>query len=81
MSQFEEIEAQGLLVNSEFKVVTNLDKKKAYNEKSATEMLELDALLDILLRSGLIGKTQDSKYFITKKGRQKQLKGFKIGYK
>ena len=28
MSQYEEIEAQGILVNSEFKVVTNPTKKK-----------------------------------------------------
>lgn len=81
MSQSEDVEAQGILVNSEFKVVTSLDQKKAYNDKSATEVMELDALLDILQKSGVIGKTQDGKYYITKKGRQKQYKGFKIARK
>jgi hypothetical protein len=81
LSQSEDVEAQGILVNSEFKVVTSLDQKKAYNDKSATEVMELDALLDILQKSGVIGKTQDGKYYITKKGRQKQYKGFKIARK
>jgi hypothetical protein len=81
LSQYEDVEAQGILVNSEFKVVTTLDEKKAYSQKSATQVLELEALLDILQKSGVIKKTQDGKYYITKKGRQKQYKGFKIARK
>lgn len=81
MSQFEEIEPQGILVNSEFKVITSLDKKQAYSEKTATELLDLSQLIDILQKSGIIKKTADGKYFITKKGRQKQYKGFKIARK
>lgn len=81
MSQFEEIEPQGILVNSEFKVITTLEKKKAYNEKSAAELMDVATLLDILEKSGIIGKTAGGKYFITKKGRQKQFKGFKIARK
>lgn len=34
-----------------------------------------------MLRSGVIQKTSDDKYYITKKERQKQLKGFKIAIK
>lgn len=81
MSQFEEIEPQGILVNSEFKVITSLDKKKAYDKESATELLDVAELLSILERSGMIGKTAKGKYYITKKGRQKQYKGFKIARK
>jgi hypothetical protein len=82
MSQYEENEFQGILVNSDFKVVTKQEKKKAVAiETVGVEGLELDLVLDILLRSGVIVKTKNGKYRVTKKTRQKQLKGFKIAHK
>ena len=81
MSIFQDVEAQGILVNSEFKVVTSLDEKKAYSQKSAIEVNELEALMIILQKSGVLKKTQKGKYYVTKKGRQKQYKGFKIARK
>jgi hypothetical protein len=82
MSQYEENEFQGILVNSDFKAVTKQEKKKAVaTETVGVEGLELDLVLDILLRSGVIVKTKNGKYRVTKKTRQKQLKGFKIARK
>ena len=80
MSQYEENEFQGILVNSEFKVETKQTKKKATIE-TGIEGVELDTVLDILQKSGIIAKTENGKYCITKKARQKQLKGFKIAHK
>jgi hypothetical protein len=80
MSQYEENEFQGILVNSDFKVETKQAKKKAAVE-TGIEPIELDAVLDILQKSGIIAKTDNGKYCITKKARQKQLKGFKIAHK
>lgn len=80
MSQYEENEFQGILVNSDFKVATKQTKKKATTE-TGIEAVELDEVLDILQKSGIIAKTENGKYCITKKARQKQLKGFKIAHK
>jgi hypothetical protein len=79
MSQYEENEFQGILVNSDFKVETKQTKKKATIE--GIEAVELDEVLNILTKSGIIAKTENGKYCITKKARQKQLKGFKIAHK
>jgi hypothetical protein len=81
MSQYEENEFQGILVNSDFKAVTKQEKKKAAPETVGVEGLELDLVLDILLNSGVIAKTKNGKYRVTNKARQKQLKGFKIARK
>lgn len=81
MSQYEENEFQGILVNSDFKAITKQEKKKAAPETVGVEGLELDLVLDILLKSGIIVKTKNGKYRVTKKTRQKQLKGFKIARK
>jgi hypothetical protein len=80
MSIFQDVEAQGILVNSEFKAVTVLNEKKACSQKSAVG-LELDALLVILQKSGVVKKTQRGKFYVTGKSRQKQYKGFKIAIK
>jgi predicted transcriptional regulator len=80
MSQYEENEFQGILVNSDFKVEIKQTKKKATVE-TGIEAVELDEVLDILQKSGIIVKTENGKYCITKKARQKQLKGFKIAHK
>jgi|WetSurMetagenome_2_1015567.scaffolds.fasta_scaffold1404564_1 hypothetical protein len=81
MSQYEENEFQGILVNSDFKAVTKQEKKKADAETVGVEGLELGLVIDILLKSGIITKTKNGKYRVTKKARQKQLKGFKIARK
>ena len=81
MSQYEEIEPQGIIVNSEFKASCSINEKNACNRQTAAESLKLQETLDIMLRSGAIGKTSGGKYYVTKKGRQKQLKGFKIARK
>jgi predicted transcriptional regulator len=82
MSQYEENEFQGILVNSDFKAITKQEKKKTTAmETVGVEGLELDLVIDILLKSGVITKTKNGKYRVTKKARQKQLKGFKIARK
>jgi hypothetical protein len=77
----EQVESEGIIISSCCKIETTLKEKKDYDKKSATDILEFGAVLDVMERGGLIGKTQDGKYYITKKGKQKQLKGFKIGVK
>jgi hypothetical protein len=80
-NNLEQVESEGIIISSCCKIEIALKEKKAYDKKSATYILEFGVVLDVMERGGLIGKTQDGKYFITKKGRQKQLKGFKIGLK
>lgn len=77
----EQVESEGIIISSCCKIESALKEKKAYDKKSATDILEFGAVLDVMEKGGLIGKTQDGKYYITKKGKQKQLKGFKIGLK
>ena len=77
----EQVESEGIIISSCCKIETTLKEKIAYDKKSATDILEFEAVLEVMEKGGLIGKTQDGKYYITKKGKQKQLKGFKIGLK
>jgi hypothetical protein len=77
----EQVESEGIIIGSCCKIENTLKEKKAYDKKSATDILEFGAVLDIMEKGGLIAKTQDGKYYITKKGKQKQLKGFKIAIK
>jgi hypothetical protein len=77
----EQVESEGIIISSCSKIESTLKEKKAYDKKSATDIIEFGAVLDVMERGGLIAKTQDGKYYITKKGKQKQLKGFKIGLK
>lgn len=80
-NQLEQVESEGIIISSCCKIENTQKEKKACDKKSATDIIEFGAALDVMERDGLIGKTQDGKYFITKKGKQKQLKGFKIAIK
>jgi hypothetical protein len=77
----EQVESEGIIISSCCKIETTLKEKKPYGKKSATDILEFGAVLDVMEQGSLIGKNQDGKYFITKQGKQKQLKGLKIGIK
>jgi hypothetical protein len=78
-NQLEQVESEGIIISSCCE--NTLKEKKACDKKSLTDSIEFGAALDVMERDGLIGKTQDGKYFITKKGKQKQLKVFKIAIK
>jgi len=73
-----EIEAEGIIINARIKIESTLKKDKAFDKKSATNILEYSAVLDIMQKGGLIEKTADGKYYMTKKGQDKQIRGFSL---
>ncbi len=56
--------------------------KKAFNEKSAAAFeetkMDFKESLDIMEKSGLIGRTSEGRIFMTQKGQEQQLRGFLI---
>ncbi|NLF87568.1 hypothetical protein GX563_01955 [Candidatus Bathyarchaeota archaeon] len=73
-----EIEAEGIIINARIKIESTLKKDKAFDKKSATNILEYSAVLDIMQKGGLVEKTADGKYYMTKKGQDKQIRGFSL---
>ncbi|MGD6851773.1 MAG: hypothetical protein ACQCN6_06930 [Candidatus Bathyarchaeia archaeon] len=74
----ETVEASGIIITTRIKIESELKKNKAFDEKSASTFEDFGAVLDIMERSGLIAKTADGKYFMTKKGQEQQIRGFSI---
>lgn len=73
-----EVEAEGIIINARVKIESTLKKDKAFDKESATDILEFGAVLDIMQKGGLIEKTADGKYYMTKKGQNKQVRGFSL---
>ncbi len=74
----EQIETQGITISSKCETKS---AKKNHDKKPITEILDYDATLKILEKGGFIKKNSAGKFLITKKGKQKLLKGFKIAHK
>lgn len=59
-----------------------LKEKRAFNEKTATDLavanLDLSPVLDIMQKSGLIARTVEGKVFLTSKGLEQSNRGFKV---
>jgi|WetSurMetagenome_2_1015567.scaffolds.fasta_scaffold230013_1 hypothetical protein len=72
------VESEGIIINARVKIESNLRKDKAFDEKSATDILEFGAVLDIMEKGGLVTKTNEGKYFMTKKGQGEQVRGFSL---
>jgi hypothetical protein len=73
-----EVEAAGIIINARVQIEASLKKNRAFDEKSATDLMEFEAVLAVMEKSGLIARTPDGKVFMTKKGQEKQIRGFSI---
>jgi hypothetical protein len=73
-----EVEAEGIIINARVKIETTLKKDKAFDKESATDILEFGAVLDIMQKAGLVEKTGEGKYYMTKKGQDSQIRGFSL---
>ncbi len=74
----ETAEASGIIITTRIKIESELKKNKAFDANSASTFEDFSAVLDIMQKSGLIDKTADGKYFMTKKGQEQQVRGFSI---
>ncbi len=76
------VEAVCITTSTRFKIETVLKDKKAFNEKNAAAFeetkLDFKESLEIMEKSGLIGKTSEGRIFMTQKGQEQQLRGFLI---
>jgi hypothetical protein len=72
------VEAEGIIINARVKIESTLKKDKAFDKESATDILEYNAVLDIMQKGGLVEKTADGRYYMTKKGQDKQIRGFSL---
>jgi hypothetical protein len=76
------MEATGIITNTRFQIESALKERKAFDEKNAADLavvnLNMTAILDVMEKGGLIGKTIEGKVFMTQKGQENQIRGFKI---
>ena len=76
------METQETLQNSRFKIETALKERKAFDEKSAANLEETKinfvAIIDVMEKSGLIGKTPEGKIYMTLKGQEQQIRDFSV---
>ncbi len=72
------VEAAGIITCSQVKIETALKKSKAFDENTATVFEDFEAVLELMERGGLIARTPEGKVFMTKKGQEKQIRGFSI---
>jgi hypothetical protein len=74
------METTSTITNSQFKIETALKEKKAFDELSAVNLeaakVNFVAILDVMEKSGLIGKTPEGKIYMTTKGQAQHIKGF-----
>jgi hypothetical protein len=67
----------GIIVCAQAKIQKELKEGEAFDESSVTDAEEakinFKSILDLMERSGLIGRTWEGKIFITQKGQQKQV--------
>jgi hypothetical protein len=80
-----EVESVGIIISTRYKIETALKERKAFDLKTATNAAEakinFNAVLEVMEKSGLIGKTPEGKIFMTQKGQEKQIRGFSINGK
>ncbi|MGZ4850802.1 MAG: hypothetical protein ACXV2C_05420 [Candidatus Bathyarchaeia archaeon] len=76
------METPETITNSQIKIETALKERKAFDEQSATKLEELEAnfasVLDVMEKSGLIGKTPEGKIYMTLKGQEQKIKDFSV---
>ncbi len=76
------LEASGIITSTRIKIETALKERKAFDEHSAADLEEAQVnfqpILDVMEKSGLIGKTSGGKVFMTQKGQEEHLRGFAI---
>jgi len=76
------LESLGIIASTRFKIEITLKERKAFDEKSAADLMETHVnfkpILDVMEQSGLISKTLDGKVFMTQKGREEHLRGFAV---
>ncbi len=76
------LEESGIITSTRFKIETALKERKAFDKKSAADLEEakinFQAVLDVMEKSGLIGRTSEGKIFMTQKGQEEQRRGFSI---
>ena len=72
------VEIQGIIVNARFKIEKALKQRKAFDENNAADAEEAKVnfrgVLDLMEKNGLIGRTPEGKIFMTKQGREKQIR-------
>lgn len=75
-------EAAGIITSTRFKIESVLKERKAFDETTAANLEEAQVnftvILDVMEKSGLIAKTVEGKVYMTKKGQDEQIRGFKI---
>ena len=68
----------GIIICAQAKIEKELQKMEAFDENSAADAekakINFKAILDLMERNGLIGRTFNGKIFMTERGQEKQLK-------
>jgi len=76
------VEAAGIIITTRHRIEVALTEKRAFDEKSAADVndskLNFQAMLDIMEKAGLVAKTSDGRFYMTKKGQEEQIRGFTI---
>ena len=76
------IEAAGIIISTRLRIEKALTERKAFDNTSATDAkeakIDIQPMLDLLERRGLIGRTTEGKIFMTQKGQDEQIRGFSI---
>jgi hypothetical protein len=76
------MENTSINVNSRLDIEGVLKEKRAFDEKTAADLvvanLDLIPVLDIMQKSGLIARTVEGKFFMTSKGVEQSNRGFKV---
>ena len=67
----------GIIICTQAKIEKELNKMKAFDKYSAADAEEarinFKAILDLMEKNGLIGRTFNGKIFMTKKGQENQI--------
>jgi hypothetical protein len=76
------MEANGILTGPQLKIELCLKESKAFSAKKAVDLqaadLALTPALDIMEKSGLIARTPEGKVYMTSKGQERSIRGFKV---
>jgi hypothetical protein len=68
----------GIIICTQAKIEKELNEMKAFDEYSAADAEEarinFKAMLDLMEKNGLMGRTFNGKIFMTKKGQENQIK-------
>lgn len=76
------METNGILTGPQIKIQLCLKENKAFSAKKAVDLqtadLALTPTLDIMEKSGLIARTPEGKVYMTPKGQERSIRGFKV---